>query len=502
MRARETIAADPKRLRALRRALAFVLLGGTAIVAAHDWAGASGAPSDVAIDGVLYDVVVVGAALACWLRATVFPGERLAWILLGAGIAAWAGGEIYWTAAIEQNPSPPYPSPADIGYLLFYPLAGAGLLLLVRARASQLDWQLWIDGLIAGLGTAALGAAFVFDFVAARTEGSTAQMATTLAYPLGDIAMMALVVGVIALTRWQPGRSWSLLLTGLAALVVADVAYTLQTSGAGLPEGDWINPIYLLAAVCLGAEAWRPHAAEIEATARHDDLRELMVPAFFGAVMIGLFAMQYFSASSALSTVLWAATMVAVIGRLGVSVQENRRLLEQVQTDPLTGLGNKGRMQVDLDRLCAGATEERPVSLIFLDLNGFKRYNDTRGHPAGDVLLVQLGRELREAVGAEGTAYRIGGDEFCVLLICPGERSDALAREAAKALSAKGPGFDVTAAWGAVEIPTEARDASEALQLADVRMYAQKESRRLTGERHRPDASVKVSTWPEPTKGA
>ena len=60
------------------------------------------------------------------------------------------------------------------------------------------------------------------------------QVATTLAYPLGDIAMLSLVVGVVALTGWRPGRTWSLLLAGLAALVVADVAYTLQSSGANL----------------------------------------------------------------------------------------------------------------------------------------------------------------------------------------------------------------------------------------------------------------------------
>ena len=64
----------------------------------------------------------------------------------------------------------------------------------------------------------------------ARTEGTPLQIATTLAYPLGDILMVAMVVGVVALTGWRPGRTWSLLLAGLTALVVADIAYTLQTT--------------------------------------------------------------------------------------------------------------------------------------------------------------------------------------------------------------------------------------------------------------------------------
>ena len=159
-------------------------------------------------------------------------------------------------------------------------------------------------------------------------------MITTLAYPLGDIAMVAMVVGVFALTGWRPGRTWSLLLAGLSALVIADIAYTLQSTDATLPGGDWIDPIYLIAAVCLGAAVWQPaEAAEITAPRRGDRRREIVVPAVFAGVMIGLFAMQYFSAASGLSTVLWAATMTAVIVRLAMSDKENKDLLEQVRTD-------------------------------------------------------------------------------------------------------------------------------------------------------------------------
>ncbi len=150
-----------------------------------------------------------------------------------------------------------------------------------------------------------------------------------------------------------------------------------------------------------------------------------------------------------------------------------------MRTDALTGLANRGRMQVDLPALLAQASEERPMALLLFDLNGFKRYNDTFGHPAGDELLMRLGGALRDAVGDDGVAYRVGGDEFCALLTCPRERFEAVTREAARALTAIGPGFDVSSSWGAVEVPREESEPSPALQLADVRMYAQKESRRI-----------------------
>lgn len=461
----------------LRRGLTVLLLGGTALVALHYWLGLL--PGlDFAVGEALYDAVVVGAGLACLVRASDYRRERSAWVLLGLAILCWGAGEIYWTAFIEGNESAPYPSPADAFYLAFYPLAAAGLAMLVRARAYEIDWRLWTDGLIAALGTAALGTAFVFDFIADRTSGTTPEVLTTLSYPLGDIAMLSLIVGVIALTGWRPGRTWSLLLVGLSAMVAADIAFTLQAIEGTLPGGEWVNPIYLIAAVCLGGAIWQPKQASAITSSEDDGRREVLVPAVFAAVMIGLFAMQYNSAGGGLSTILWAATMTTVIARLAMSDRENKSLLEQVQTDPLTGLGNRGRMQVDLERHCAIATEENPAALLFLDLNGFKRLNDTLGHPAGDEMLARLGARLRDAVGDDGTAYRIGGDEFCVLLACAEDRFDDASKRAAAALSDKGRGYEIAASWGMARIPAEATLPAEVLQLADVRMYAQKESRR------------------------
>jgi diguanylate cyclase (GGDEF)-like protein len=206
-----------------------------------------------------------------------------------------------------------------------------------------------------------------------------------------------------------------------------------------------------------------------------------MVPSLFAAVMIGLFTMQYFSQASALTTILWTATMLAVIARLGMSVRENKCLLEQVRTDLLTGLGNRGRLQVDLANRCERAAEA-PATLLLLDLNGFKRYNDTFGHPAGDEMLAKLGAQLRRALGADGAAYRIGGDEFAVLIGCEPSLHEQVAKRAAEAFSDRGTGYELSASWGAAAIPGDAAEPAEAMRLADIRMYAQKESRRLAHE--------------------
>jgi len=464
----------------VRKAIGAVLFGGAALVVLYDWAGIGGAGLDVAINSVVYDAVVVCAGLGCLIRALRGGPERGAWLAIAAAILAWAAGEIWWTTYIEGAASPPYPSPADIGYIAFYPLAILGLYLLVRARAGELDRRLWMDGAIAALGTAALGAALLLEFVADHVSGTDAEAITTLAYPFGDVILISLIVGVIALTRWRPGRTLTLLLVGLAVMAVADVAFTLQTYGA-MPAGDWIEPIYLISAVLLGSEAWQPPAKPIQADARFDGWREMIVPGIVALAMIVLGILQYLHSSSALTTALWSLTMLAVLGRLALSLRENTRLLDMVRTDQLTGLGSQARLRMDLEAGSLAGDRERPLTLILLDLNGFKHYNDTFGHPAGDKMLGLLGGRLRGAVAPEGIGYRLGGDEFVVLVEGRVPDRDAIAIRAAEALTSQGSGFELSAAWGIASVPEEADSAAAAMQLADVRMYAQKESRRLAG---------------------
>jgi diguanylate cyclase (GGDEF)-like protein len=156
---------------------------------------------------------------------------------------------------------------------------------------------------------------------------------------------------------------------------------------------------------------------------------------------------------------------------------QNHRLVMELEIDPLTRLFNRGKLVYDLDRLL-GSDRPEPHLLTILDLDGFKAYNDAFGHPAGDALLVRLGHQLAAAVGEGGRAYRMGGDEFAMLI--PGDVAEgrpAVAAGAA-ALSEHGEGFRVACSSGSAELPAEATDRTTALQLADQRMYQEKDLRR------------------------
>ena len=184
--------------------------------------------------------------------------------------------------------------------------------------------------------------------------------------------------------------------------------------------------------------------------------------------------------SAPLATLALALVLIAAGG---AALRAGRRELEaQATTDALTGLGNRRKLLVDLERRVRSARGDAPAVLTLFDLNGFKNYNDTFGHQAGDALLQRLGSTLARAVAPfAGRAYRPGGDEFCV--IADARHQNAMEQAACRALSESGDGFDVSAAYGSVVIPQDTGDATEAMRKADEAMYAQKHSGRATAGR-------------------
>ena len=173
-----------------------------------------------------------------------------------------------------------------------------------------------------------------------------------------------------------------------------------------------------------------------------------------------------------------ALALATLIGSVAALVTANRRVLRELSTDPLTRLHNRRALMEELPRVCQRASEEEPAFLWFFDLNGFKSYNDSFGHLAGDALLTRLGQRLRESVKPFGTVYRLGGDEFCALVYAPVANPLALFHQARQALSEQGGAFTVTASAGAVEIPRETSDPTHALRLADQHMYRDKAASR------------------------
>jgi two-component system, cell cycle response regulator len=218
---------------------------------------------------------------------------------------------------------------------------------------------------------------------------------------------------------------------------------------------------------------------------------------------VGLLAAQAAAgAPERVLLVLPLGAFLVVLARDRTSrIAESQRRLEQVFTDPLTRLGNRRLLTSDLHDKLDAASAGDPAVLMLLDLDGFKRYNDTFGHVAGDALLTRLGAKLAAAVESYGSAYRLGGDEFCVLLDADPDLLDARFAAIAEALSETGEEFSIRASYGVALLPHETHNPDQALQLADERMYASKRGL-TTGVREQArDVLMRSIDVREPTLG-
>ena len=422
----------------------------------------------------VYDAVVLGAAIAVLARAWFYAAERRAWLALGAGLLLWALGQTYYSVVLYYASPAPFPSPADVLFLAFYPASYIALVLLLKSRVSRLDPLSWVDGLIGALAVAGVAAALIFPPVLGALEGEPFGVAVSLAYPCFDLVLLGLLSGAFAASKWKTQGTWLLIAAALLLFAASDVVY-LSVLGQSTTALNVASIGWPLAFLLLALASWLP--ADADATVAKAERRRIAVPIAMGLVGVGLLAVGSFVSLGPVAVACGVACLLAVLARLVITFEQNTRILAATETkavtDALTGLANRRRLMADLEAAVSASPPEAMVLALF-DLDGFKAYNDGYGHPAGDDLLRRLGTALEASVEPYGRAYRLGGDEFCVLAATRTLSAEAICKKAEAALSERGKGFTITASWGKVLIPVEVTTSTDALRVADRRMYAKK----------------------------
>ncbi len=156
-------------------------------------------------------------------------------------------------------------------------------------------------------------------------------------------------------------------------------------------------------------------------------------------------------------------------------------LREQAMTDPLTGLYNRRYFSDALNRELAKANRTgSPVSVIFMDLDLFKKVNDTWGHAAGDAVLKAIGALIRKGVRGSDIAARHGGEEFAMLMPQTSgavvvQRAEALRREIeSMEVPYDGENLRVSASFGVAEGGAHTGSPADLMKAVDEALYAAK----------------------------
>lgn len=421
-------------------------------------------------------------AAAALISGAVRSGTRPVRLFIGLGMACYAPGTAVYTHIVAHQASQAFPTYADYCWIAFYPCVLIALGLSVRRRAVRVGPVVLLDAALGGLAVMAAGSVLLVR-LAIGGVGIHAADFGTIFYSLADQLLVGVAVGTFALYGWRPPRAQALLTFALALQSVEDAIYMHDILRGTFPTDGWLIVYWLMNFGLMSA------AAVFSRTARRArvDYETSGAPAAFGFAMLVVPVTIMIMADPSPWTVaiaLDSLALIAVLGRMAITLRTNLSLLHRARneslTDPLTGLGNRRSWFSTAEQAIAEAGETgAKITVALFDLDGFKSYNDAYGHAAGDALLRRLGTRLQDTLPSPAKAFRLGGDEFCLLIpSIAGGASEIVAR-AGSALSESGEAFVVGNSYGTAILPDDAPSAAEALAQADQRMYAMKQQRPL-----------------------
>ena len=442
-------------------------------------------------------IVTASAAVFAMLAARTNVGRaHTAWTAMAAGLTAATLAEVLWAGRDLLGWPLSFPSVADAAYLMFPVGVLVALLLFPASRGRQSPSRLALDGLIMG------GSLLIVSWLTVMRQDFAAggqglvQLVVSLAYPVSNLITLTVATVVLARSGLRARLTLTLLTLGLMCMTLAESIFAYFTVGDGpfsghhLIEIGWTAGMLLIAVAAAAgrhsefdhrpgdapgwASVWLPYApfmlaALIVAVAPRDFLQDAVV------LVVGI------------------VLVPVVLVRQFLAVAENKRLVAAVTDlalhDPLTGLANRLLFADKLTRAMASRTvpDASPVSVAFLDLDGFKLLNDDLGHGFGDEVLIAVAQRLCAGVGPEDTVARLGGDEFAVLLKIPADEARAVAQRLSadfeSPLGIRGRQVRVGASVGHALARPEDVSAEELIKRADQTMYAAKRTRAAAGHR-------------------
>ncbi len=440
--------------------------------------------SGFARDVVIGNLVFAWPVLVLLLRGVANPRDRGWSWSLAAAVTCFLAGNLLYVLWVDTLEAPPFPSWADAAYLAVYPFYAAGVVLSMRARIGLLRGSVLLDGLTAGLAAGTVGGLCVLP-LARGFDGGTFQILVAAAYPVADVALVSMVLGVFAATGGRPGRFYAYVAAGLVTFAAADVVYAYRIALDGYTVGTPLDLLWAagVAMIALGVS---------RAPGEHGPAPAIGVSSLWVTGVSSLAATAVLAVSSRvelpLVVVLLAATTLLVSAARTVvafrRVQDLAAIRKQAMTDELTGLPNRRALYRHLEQALMDRRPGGMVGVAMLDLDRFKEINDSLGHQAGDLLLVAVSARLSGALDLHlpgATLARLGGDEFAVLLpdVADVDRLLRAAEHLQEALvepvALEGSvTVHVRASTGLAAAPEHGETRMDMLRCADMAMYAAK----------------------------
>ncbi|MCU1451131.1 MAG: diguanylate cyclase/phosphodiesterase with sensor(s) [Acidimicrobiales bacterium] len=434
-------------------------------------------------------------------------GRPVTWKLLGAGLGLLvAGGFVRAVTGSGEGVG----NAGDLLVVAAYPYLVAGLLLMVRGRAPGQS----LNSLLLG-GIVATAMAFplwmlVFDGLVHGHQLTVLQGILAVGLPALDLLVLVITARLLLLSNDHP-PAYSYVLSGVGCLLAVHCIVAIRlANGLAQPYAGLSAPLLLAYGMFAGAALHPSMGTLFDPPARRlSDLDVGHIILLTTAQLLAPFLLAVQAVrgevvdvpAAIVGTAVLSALVVLVLVRM---VRERAQLELQARHDELTGLPRADLFN-DQVSIAVAAAHQRgsQAAVMFLDLDRFKKINDSLGHAIGNQLLQHVAKRLQNAVRNGDTVARMGGDEFVVLLPELAHEDDAV-RIARKLLSAFRDPFNlgkqqlyVTASIGVAIYPRDGEQPDALLKNADAAMYGAKDRGRNTYAVYTPGLNEKAHEWLE-----
>ena len=213
-----------------------------------------GGPSDL-YEVWFHDFVIAASAALILARAVYEPRTRKAWLAFGCGMVVWCVGSVGWSIAYSGQSHVPYPTFADVLWLLWYPFMVAGMVYLIRFRIRGFELHRWLDGIAVTLVVLAAGFALVVQPAADHTAQGLLATVISFSYPVLDVILIGAILGVYGLLGWKPDGMWILIGLGIMTMSIGDAAFAVQAARGVADDGHY-DFVWTAGALMIALAAW------------------------------------------------------------------------------------------------------------------------------------------------------------------------------------------------------------------------------------------------------
>jgi diguanylate cyclase (GGDEF)-like protein len=404
--------------------------------------------------------------------------QRPALVVLGAGVLLWAVG-----SAVLNSGGPltdkTFPAPGE-GFFLASYLGFATFLLLDTPRRGRVSATVWLETVLVCAGAMSLVGFVLLSPLGSAIGAQGPGLFLALLYPVMGVVLAVVVLAQVQLRQRTVSRRTLFLAAGFVLLALADSTFVLNAASATYVSNAVLELMWGASFALVVSAACTPRLDAVSSPAAAPSRHIVLVLA--AAVALVVLVFRPAGTGAWYVTVPAVLTLVAAGTRMTMALVEARGAVEARRlsvTDDLTDLPNRRAV---MKRLEADIAADRPVSLMLLDLDGFKDINDSLGHAAGDRVLEQVAARLLSQVSGSSLVARLGGDEFAVVLSQHDEvallRTAQGIREALLApLAVDGLVLSVRCSVGIAIRESGVGDATDLLRQADVAMYESKSTR-------------------------